>query len=71
MFKLSPGPRSALGTPEPESELPHPGKVLDFFFAVLESPSILFIGPEKSWKIFESFPVIYQDRLCSFFVFFL
>ena len=40
--------------------LPHPGKVLDFFFLVLESPGILFISPGK---YLEGFPVIDQDRM--------
>jgi len=42
--------------------LPHPGKVLDFF-AVLESPGILFISPGKSLKIFGRFPVLHRDRI--------
>ena len=44
------------------SGLPHPGKVLDFF-AVLESPWIVFISPECPGKCMESFPVIYQTRM--------
>jgi len=48
--------------------LPHHGKVLDFFFAVLEkkvleSPEILFVSPGKFLKISGRFPMLHQDRI--------
>jgi len=42
--------------------LPHPEKVLDFF-AVLESPGILFISLGKSLKICGRFPTLHRDRI--------